>query len=309
MNNPELRPETYSAKEKRDISKTIKEITKEEAIKDLLKLRDLTCDDVKQLPVRSFHGTDFIYYHVYPELLNTRTAKNISFYEFLENIDYFMEKPYIHNLYDLERERIKNGTHPNKVYKSIFGLHFGSVNIFKPWVAMDLYCKYKPKCILDFTAGWGSRMVGAACLGIDYIGIDLNKKMVGPYKNMINMLRPYSNSKITMINQDATKVDYSKLHYDFVFTSPPYYNVEIYSGTSHMSKEEWNNQFYIPVFTETYKYLKRGGYWCINVPHEIYKNVCIPLLGAADKKVELKKNSRNSEDKYKEYIYIWHKTA
>jgi 16S rRNA G966 N2-methylase RsmD len=307
MNNPDLKKDTFTYKEKNAISHILKNITDSQALNDFLELKSMSCNAISKLPVRSSVGSDFINYHIYSELLNTRSSKNISFYEFLTNIDYFLKKEYIYNLYEQEKKNIENGKHPYLVYKSIFNLHFGSINIFKPWVAVDLYCKFKPSTILDFTSGWGSRMIAAACLNINYIGIDLNKKMSGKYNKMINMIKPYTDSNIQMINADAVSIDYSKLNYDFVFTSPPYYNTEIYTGTKRMSKHEWEQNFYIPVFTETYKYLKKGGYWCINVPQNIYNDICIPLFGNCYKKIELKKNIRNNKDMYKEYIYIWHK--
>ena len=299
MNNPDLKEENFSYKEKQNISHIIKNITADEALNDFLELKNISCNDISKLSRRSLIGSDFIYYHVYSELLNTRTSKNINFYEFLTNINYFLKKEHINNLFQQEKKNIENGKHPYLVYKGIFNFHFGSINIFKPWVAIDLYCKYKPSSILDFSSGWGSRMIAAACLDINYIGIDLNNKIIGRYNKMINMIKPYTTSKIEIINNDAASVDYSKFNYDFVFTSPPYYNTEIYTRTKRMTREEWDNKFYIPVFKETYKYLKKGGYWCINIPKNIYNDICIPLFGKSYKKIELKKNTRHNEYMYK----------
>jgi hypothetical protein len=111
--------------------------------------------------------------------------------------------------------------------------------------------------------------------------------------------------------KDALKVDYSKLNYDMVLTSPPYYNVELYEGTIVRTDEEWEQEFYIPLFTKTYKHLKKGGHYALNVPQKIYENVCLDLFGPADIKMPLKKKSRpkNKLTKigYNEYIYLWTK--
>ena len=40
-----------------------------------------------------------------------------------------------------------------------------------------MYKKYDATRVLDFTAGWGARMVAAMALDIDYIGIDSNKSL------------------------------------------------------------------------------------------------------------------------------------
>ena len=47
-----------------------------------------------------------------------------------------------------------------------------------------------------------------------------------------------TNTKIKLMFKDALKVDYSKLDYDCVLTSPPYYNVEVYEGMKAKEDEE-----------------------------------------------------------------------
>ena len=89
--------------------------------------------------------------------------------------------------------------------------------------AIQMYKKYKATRVLDFTAGWGARMVAAMALDIDYIGIDSNKSLKPGYDKLISLLKPYTKSKIKMIYKEAQKVNMSKLgKFDSVFTSPPY---------------------------------------------------------------------------------------
>ena len=172
---------------------------------------------------------------------------------------------------------------------------------------MNIYIRFRPKSILDFTMGWGGRLLGACALDIPYyIGIDINKNLKQPYNDMIKLLKNYSKTNIKIIFNDALKVDYSKLNYDLVLTSPPYYNIELYTGTKKQSIEEWNNNFYIPLFTNTYKYLQTNGYYCLNIPNNIYNNICIKLFGKSKYKIPLIKKSRNINN-YEEYIYIWQK--
>jgi DNA modification methylase len=165
---------------------------------------------------------------------------------------------------------------------------------------------FKPKVLLDFTMGWGGRLVGACALDIDkYIGIDLNKQLRTPYKMMAKELNKMSHTSIELYFENAVNFDYSKLDYDMVFTSPPYYNIEIYKGTKKRSIDEWNNDFYIPLFSNTFKYLKHKGIYALNVNKEIYENVCIPILGKSYKKIPLQLSKRGND--YKEFIYIWKK--
>jgi hypothetical protein len=91
-----------------------------------------------------------------------------------------------------------------------------------------------------------------------------------------------------------------------VFTSPPYYNVEIYNGTKKMSKQEWDEKFYIPIIILTHQHLRKGGYYILNVSKEVYDRVCVSVLGEADEIIPLTLQQRGTT-KYKEFIYVWKK--
>jgi hypothetical protein len=65
------------------------------------------------------------------------------------------------------------------------------------------------------------------------------------------------------------------------------------------------NNFYIPVISNTYKYLQKGGYYCLNVNKDMYEDICVNLLGSANDIIPLKKSKR--QNNYEEFIYIWHK--
>ena len=224
-----------------------------------------------------------------------------------ENKNEYIKKQYVKKMYDycLKNQPTLTDT---QICWRIFNLYFGSINIFKPTIAMNIYCKYKPKSILDFTMGWGGRLIAATALNVEnYTGIDLNTELKTPYSNMVKILKPLTTTKIKLIFKDALKVNYSKIDYDMVLTSPPYYNIELYNGTEKKTKEQWNNNFYKPLITKTFKYLKKGGYYCLNVPKEIYEKICIPLLGNAHELIPLVKVKRSQNEKYKEYIYVWKK--
>ena len=57
-----------------------------------------------------------------------------------------------------------------------------------------------------------------------------------PYEEMSNVLKQYSTTNIELYFQDAVMFDYSKLDYDAVFTSPPYYFKEIYGNSEKIYK-------------------------------------------------------------------------
>jgi tRNA1(Val) A37 N6-methylase TrmN6 len=130
---------------------------------------------------------------------------------------------------------------------------------------------------------------------INYIGFDTNKNLKKPYDKIIKLLK--LNNKVKIIFRDSSKINYKKYTYDMVITSPPYYNIELYPYMKKLKKEEWLNNFLIPMINNSYNNLSKGGHYILNIPiilYEIVKNI----IGVADKKIKLKN---------KEYIYIWYK--
>ena len=290
--------------DKDKIAKKIKNITEEEAIKDYEHLKTI---DLKKVTNETRIGNKFIDYFTFRQRLDTVGIKGFSYFDFIRDTEYHKKK-YIKNLLDYQKGEDKQIA----LYR-VFKLHAGSIGLFKPLTAMEVYNRFKPKSILDFSMGWGGRLVGACALNIqNYTGIDTNKSLKEPYKKMIRLLKHLgTETNINVIFKDALSVDYSKLNYDLVLTSPPYYNVEIYEGMKPRTEEEWDLEFYAPLIAETYKYLKKGGHYVLNIPKKVYDNVCIELLGQANLKIPLKKKShpkKNSNDKdYSEYLYVWNK--
>ena len=292
---------------KKEIIKAIKpKLNYDTAIKDFEELEDLPKKDVVSKP--SNVGNNFVDYFTFLERTNTIGKHNVSFWNVWNDRSEYKKKRYVRNLLLYYKTNHPKMT-PPQVWWRIFNVYFASISIFKPTYAMTIYYKFEPTSILDFTMGWGGRLVGAAAMNIPYYtGIDMNKELEKPYKEMVKVLKKYSHTKVKLIFKDALKVDYSKIKYDLVLTSPPYYNLEVYSHQeeAYKTKKEWNEKFYIPIVSMTYKYLSVGGYYCLNVPEEVYENVLIDLLGKADMFIPLMKQIRSITE-YKEFTYVWKK--
>jgi hypothetical protein len=290
--------------EKERIAKKIKNISEEEAIRDYENLKK---SDLSKVTNETRIGNKFVDYFTFLERLETVSKKGMSYFEFIKDTEYHKKK-YIQNLLKYQK-----GDDKHVALYRVFKLHCGSIGLFKPLTAMEIYSRFKPKSILDFTMGWGGRLVGACALDIpNYIGIDSNKQLKEPYQKMVKLLKQLgTKTKIKLMFKDALKVDYSKLDYDCVLTSPPYYNVEVYEGMKPKEDEEWEQDVYIPLFLETYKHLKKGGYYILNIPKDLYDNVCIELLGKADIKIPLKKKGHPknlyTEKDHTEFMYVWRK--
>lgn len=283
------------------IAKQIKPLSKEDALNDYHKIKDA------KLPALSLKGSKFVDYFTFHERLNTKGWQGLSFFEFLESKEKHLEKPYNQRFLQTIKKDSPKLNEMQRLYK-LFCLYYGCVSQFKPAMAINIYMQFKAESVLDFTMGWGGRLVGACALNIpNYIGIDLNQNLKESYGEMVKTLEELgTKTKIKLMFEDACKIDYSKLDYDCVFTSPPYYNKELYCGTNKRTKKDWNETFYKPLFKETYLHLKQGGCYILNVPKAVYEDVCIDLLGHAHIIMPLAGENKRHLG-YKECVYVWKK--
>jgi 16S rRNA G966 N2-methylase RsmD len=183
----------------------------------------------------------------------------------------------------------KSGSVPvEDIIRSAISLAWSTINSMRPAYAMNMYKAHGATRVLDITAGWGSRMVGAMAADIDYIGIDSNKKLKPAYNKIKNAFKKESNSNVKLLFQKAETVDFSKLgYYDFVFTSPPYEYLELYEGMEKYDGEvgqassgnllkgrpEFYEKFLIPTLKAAYKYLPKGKFLCLNMPDSMYDEI------------------------------------
>lgn len=296
------------------IAHELKSIEKKDIVADFLNLKTIGCKI--KTGARARVGNRVVDAFTLEERLHAKGDQGVSFYEFWECRDHFAKKEYVKKMLSFYKER---KTSTIRKYRYIFNLYFSNIAIFSPLKAMDIYCKVKGSRVLDFTMGWGGRLVGACALGMEaYYGVDINTHLKTPYTKLQRFLESDKDhsTKIKLQFKDALKVDYSKLDYDCVLTSPPYYDIEVYRGKqpTYKTKEEWHTKFYKPLFERTYKHMKKGGHYCLNVNEEIYKNACLPVLGKATKKHKLSKEKRikmdgktksKKQSNYQEFVYIW----
>jgi hypothetical protein len=301
--------------EKIEIAQKIKPISLEEAETDFINLQKIGTKAETMSP-RCRSGNNIVDYFTFVERLNTKGKYDVNFYEFLTHIDEFKKKKFIGTMIKYYNDvKNKNNTKNEYiVFKEIYNICITAINIFRPLVAMEIYSKYKPSCVLDFCAGWGGRLIGACALNVpEYIGIDINTNLEKDYNKIIDFFRNEERKKrinvktqIKMFYESAVTFDYSKISYDMVLTSPPYYFLEKYSNNViYHSKTEMKDKFYVPVITNSFNHLKENGHYCLNVNEQIYEDICVKILGKAHQKISLKKSKRQNE--YTEYIYIWKK--
>ena len=283
-------------------------ISNDDLNRDLKNLKNFDATENRN----NFYGNPFLYHFQFKNLLNCKREKGKTIYEL------YADKSAWSKLIDSARKRNRGGrTAAGNVFEC-FRINLGSIVMFKSTTAKYLYKKYSVKSVLDPTAGWGGRMLGAWALGINYTGIDTNTNMKSAYDRMIKYLGNYSvfnnpliqeeqSGKLEMIWQSALDVDFSKLDYDFVLTSPPYVNLEIYE---HMavwdSDEAFYKGFFIPIWQKCVDNIQAGGHVCFNISPKMYDDAVANGLPVCDDEEDLKQQlGQQTGKKKQDKIYIW----
>lgn len=291
-----------------------KSITIRELSRDLANLKEFDAST----NANNFAGNPFLYHYQFKNLLKCRRQDGKTIY------DIHADPVKWADLIEQTKQRNRGGrTAAGNVFEC-FRINLGSVVMFKATTAKYLYQKYRAKSVLDPTAGWGGRMLGAWALGIDYTGIDTNVEMTPAYDDMMAFLDEetgWDNSlfeledkpKLRMIWESCLDVDFSQLNYDFVLTSPPYVNLELYEHMEPWQKDEdFYTNFFIPLWSKCVAHIQQGGHVCFNISPKMYADALKHGLPPCHDEEDLKQqmgqraNALKKGKKKQDKIYIWH---
>ena len=166
----------------------------------------------------------------------------------------------------------------------------GVATNFKPMTAKAIYERYCPPSgnILDFSAGYGGRMLGALTSknNYSYVGIEPNTET---FKNL-NTLKAYivgaiPEAKASLVNGCSEDVIPSlDSGFDFAFSSPPYFNLEHYCDEdtqSHIKNptlELWFDNYAVPTIKAIYKVLNKGCLFAVNLADYNYKGKHVKIV-------------------------------
>jgi hypothetical protein len=127
---------------------------------------------------------------------------------------------------------------------------------FRPNILSTIIQMFQSTSVLDFSAGWGDRLIGAMASKVSYTGIDPNRALHSGdgYPAMIKEFGGDRKSSYRMIESTIENANIPPGSYDLVFTSPPYFDLELYTSgnneydsktqsSRHKSEDAWFDNF------------------------------------------------------------------
>jgi len=145
-------------------------------------------------------------------------------------------------------------------------------NNFRISVCLEVLNLFKPKKWLDISAGWGDRLLSAllyAQLNTQfqmYCGVDPNPCLHPYYQEMIQTFTTTKKANYILIQDGFETAKLPDTKFDLVFSSPPFFDLEIYSKANanslvkYKGEDGWFNGFLMPSLNKANEYLENDGH-------------------------------------------------
>ena len=185
-------------------------------------------------------------------------------------------------------------------------------NNFRISVALAILQHFQPKKWLDISAGWGDRLLAAIFYKMSlYVSCDPNLDLHPCYENIINTFLPKSKKKNFIIYKNGfLEAPIQNKNFDIVFSSPPFFTLEIYSKfkensvQQYQDEKSWCDNFFVKSLYKAYDLLKKDGYMILYMGGSEYVMNKMHLL---DDIMDYRGQIYFYEKKERG-IYVWKKT-
>lgn len=176
--------------------------------------------------------------------------------------------------------------------KSVLRKGGGFPTNFKPSLAKAIYsrfCKVGDTC-LDYSAGFGGRLMGCLCTGknLNYIGFEPNTNTSLELVKLGSTIKKFikDDSSFKIINDVSENIekylDCGSI--DIAFSCPPYYKYEEYCSEDTQSivkypiYQDWLDGYVTETISSIYKVLKSDGLFLIYIMNVTIENVRYNLI-------------------------------
>ena len=171
---------------------------------------------------------------------------------------------------------------PKNIRRALELVNGGTIQNFKPMNARAVWehiCPVFRGNVLDFSSGYGGRMLGAMTsnLRYNYTGIDPNTRTFQGLEALGELLTEQNlGSGYSMNCMPSEEFDPEPGFYDAAFSSPPYFNLETYTDepTQCMNRyttlSAWFDGYVAPTLQMVHKALASDGIYAVNIAD--YKN-------------------------------------
>lgn len=143
--------------------------------------------------------------------------------------------------------------------------------MYRPLLTKRIVQTFGAKQVLDVCVGWGGRMVGSVAVdGVSYTGIEPNTKTFHGLQQIQTAIG-VGDDRITLYHDTAERVlPTLRRKFDLAITSPPYFNLELYSNETSQSHHygtytQWVEKFLQPVVWGVLAVLTEHGKSCWSV--------------------------------------------
>ena len=227
---------------------------------------------------------------------------------------------------------------PQNLRRALDLVSGGSIQNFKPMNARAIYEDICPNMfgrVLDFSSGYGGRMLGALTSNMryHYTGIDPNTKTYNGLYALGHLLTDLQmGSGFDMNHTVSEEFDAEPNSFDAAFSSPPYFNLETYTDepTQCMIRcsnlDSWFELYVEPTLRMLHKVLDKDAIYAVNIAdykmdkefyaiEERWKELSTKLNFKYERDIKMLLNVRpgvgngKEENSYKhENIYVFRKT-
>lgn len=153
-----------------------------------------------------------------------------------------------------------------------------ATSTFKPTIAKYIYNQFidtDNAIVLDTSAGFGQRMLGAASNGNigKYIGVDPWAETIEALNNIKNYFS--LSADLHCVGSEHFCPEDLVGQIDFCFTSPPYYDLEIYANDDKQAYYnrtfgQYINEWWLPTVKNIHTLLKPGAKFILNMNDDIF---------------------------------------